>query len=198
MTGEAPGGTRILGSLRSDKGEGVVRMEERFATDIDDLWSALTDPSRLGRWIGQVEGDLRVGGDFRARFITTGWEGTGRVEACEPPRRLLVRSKSADELDELVDEVTLTADADQTVLVIEERGMPLDQIAAYGVGVQLHVEDLAAYIAGGADISDTGARVAELLPAYRHLAGQVGSAHGERSQSRESLSQELGTSGSNR
>jgi Activator of Hsp90 ATPase homolog 1-like protein len=63
-------------------------MEDRFDTEIDDLWSALTDPSRLARWLGEVEGDLRLGGEFRARFFASGWEGKGRVEACEPPERL--------------------------------------------------------------------------------------------------------------
>ena len=96
MTSNARAGTRILGSLRSADGKGVVRMEDRFDTDIDDLWSALTDPRRLARWIAEVEGDLRLGGEFRARF-TSGWEGTGRVEACEPPRRLLVLTRDADE-----------------------------------------------------------------------------------------------------
>jgi uncharacterized protein YndB with AHSA1/START domain len=84
MTSNAPTGDRILGSLRSGDGKGIVRMEDRFATDIDDLWSALTDPPRLARWIGEVEGDLRLGGEFRAHFFASGWEGTGRVEACEP------------------------------------------------------------------------------------------------------------------
>ena len=46
-------------------------------------------PRRSPAGIGEVEGDLRPGGEFRARFFTSGWEGTGRVEACEPPRRLL-------------------------------------------------------------------------------------------------------------
>jgi len=58
-------GNRILGSLRSADDKGVVRMEDRYDTDIDDLWSALTDPGRLARWHGQVEGDLRPGGKFR-------------------------------------------------------------------------------------------------------------------------------------
>ncbi len=48
---------------------GVVRMQDRFDTGIDDLWSALTDPPRLARWLGEVEGDLRLGGEFRARFF---------------------------------------------------------------------------------------------------------------------------------
>src|SRR5580693_6999937 len=131
MTGNARGGNRILGSLRSADGKGVVRMEDRFNTDIDDLWSALTDPSRLVRWLGEVEGDLRLGGEFRARFFD-GWEGTGRVEACEPPRRLLVLTTQPGQQDEHVIEVTLAADGDHTVLVWEERGMPLNLLAAYG------------------------------------------------------------------
>jgi uncharacterized protein YndB with AHSA1/START domain len=88
MTSNARGVRRILGSLRSADGKGIVRMEDRFDTEIDDLWSALTDPSRLARWLGEVEGDLRLGGEFRARFFASGWEGKGRVEACEPPERL--------------------------------------------------------------------------------------------------------------
>ena len=39
MTSNARGGTRILGSLRSEKGKGVVRMEDRFDTDIRGLIS---------------------------------------------------------------------------------------------------------------------------------------------------------------
>src|SRR5512132_4508483 len=58
MTSNTRGRDRILGSLRSSDDKGVVRMEDRYDTDIDDLWSALTDPGRLTRWIGEVEGDL--------------------------------------------------------------------------------------------------------------------------------------------
>jgi uncharacterized protein YndB with AHSA1/START domain len=50
MTSDADAGQRILGSLRSADGKGVVRMQDRFDTGIADLWSALTDPSRLARW----------------------------------------------------------------------------------------------------------------------------------------------------
>jgi len=174
MTSNAQGGSgRILGSLRSADGKGAVRMQDRYDTDIDDLWSALTDPRRLARWIGEVEGDLRLGGQFRAHFFTSGWEGTGRVEACEPPHRWLVRTKDADDPDENAIEATLTVDGDQTILVIEERGMPLDQLAAYGAGVQVHVEDLATHIAGR-ERRDMQERWAELLPTYQALAASVG------------------------
>jgi hypothetical protein len=39
-----------------------------------------------------------------------------------------------------VKEITLTADGDQTILVIEVRGMPLDKIAFFGAGWQIHAE----------------------------------------------------------
>ena len=173
MTGNARPGTRILGSLRSADGKGVVRMEDRFDTDIDDMWAALTDPRRLAHWMGEVEGDLRLGGEFRARFFASGWEGTGRVEACEPPQRLLVTTKHRNQPDEHAIEATLAADGDQTILVLEERGMPLDQLAAYGAGIQVHVEDLAAHVAGR-ERCDADARWNELLPAYQDLAANTG------------------------
>ena len=172
MTSNAGGIGRILGSLRSADGKGVVRMEDRFDTSADDLWSALTDPRRLARWMGEVAGDLRLGGEFRARFFASGWEGTGRVEACEPPRRLLVLTRMPGQRDEQVIEATLTVDGDQTILVWEERGMPLDQLAAYGAGIQVHVEDLTGYLAGR-ERCDADARWNELLPAYQDLPVNV-------------------------
>jgi len=172
MTSDAPQGPRILGSLRSEDGKGVVRMEDRFDNDMDDLWSALTDPGRLAGWIGEVEGDLQVGGEYRFRFFASESEGTGRVEACEPPRRLLVLIKDSDAPYEEVIEATLDADSGQTILVIEERGMPLNLLAAYGAGVQIHVEDLADYLSGR-DRRDSQGRWNELEPVYRDLAANV-------------------------
>ena len=45
MTTDHPGSVRILGTLRAADGTGVVRLEDRFDTDVDDLWSALTRAS---------------------------------------------------------------------------------------------------------------------------------------------------------
>jgi uncharacterized protein YndB with AHSA1/START domain len=118
------------------------------------------------------EGDLRLGGEFRYRFSASGAAGTGRVEACEPPRRLLL-TMAPGQPDEDVIEVTLAADGGQTILVWEERGMPLDLLAAYGAGIQIHVEDLAAYLAGR-ECVESEARWAELTPPYQDLAANVG------------------------
>jgi uncharacterized protein YndB with AHSA1/START domain len=172
MTGNTRPGARILGSLRVRDGRGIVRIEDRFDTDIDDLWSALTDRQRLARWLGEIDGDLRLGGEFRAHFFASGWEGTGRVEVCEPPHRLLVLTKDADEPYEGAIEATLTADGEQTILVIEEP-VPADLLAEYGAGIQVHVEDLAAHLAGR-EPCDAKARWDELVSGYRDLADNIG------------------------
>jgi hypothetical protein len=51
--------------------------------------------------------------------------------------------------------------------------LPLDQLAAYGAATQVHVEDLAAHLAGR-ERCDADARMDELLPAYQDLAANVG------------------------
>ena len=165
MTGETGGGHRILGSLRSADGKGIVRMEDRFDTDIDDLWSAITEPRRLVRWVAEVEGDLRLGGEFHLRFFG-GRAGPARVEACDPPNQLQVRTRDEGEPFELVIEITLAADGAQTILVLEERGMPLALLAAYGAGVQMHVENLAAHLAGGELCDETRWDELPCLPGF--------------------------------
>lgn len=171
MNGGADQPGPVIGRLLRADDKGVVRFETHFDTSAGDLWSALTKPDRLARWLGDVQGDLRVGGEFRAHFDTSGWEGVGRVEVCEPPHRLLVLTTGTEEQETHAIEATLTTDGQQTVLILEERGMPEEQLAAYGAGVQIHVEDLAAHLAGR-ERRETGAheRWTGLLPAYQGLA----------------------------
>jgi uncharacterized protein YndB with AHSA1/START domain len=163
---------RVLGSLHTDNGMALVRIEERLGTSVDDVWAALTDPQRLARWLGEVSGDLRLDGELRARFSASGWEGTGRVQACEPPHRLLVQTWAADQEGDYFVAVSLSAAGDQTLLVWEERGMPRNLIAEYGAGIQVQVEDLIAHVAGD-ERCDGGARWAQLHPAYAALAAEL-------------------------
>jgi Activator of Hsp90 ATPase homolog 1-like protein len=117
-----------------------VRREDHDDTSIEDLWSALTEPDRLARRIAAAKGELRPGGTFHARF-TSGWEGPGRVEVREAPRRLLPAMNP---------------------------GLPLARYARHGAGWQAHVEDLAAHLAGR-ERADWHRRWTELCPAYRNL-----------------------------
>ena len=167
MTGHAS----VLGSLHSVDGEGLVRMEDRLDTGIDDLWGALTDPDRLAHWYGEAEGELSQGGEFRVR-IALGGPRTGRVEACEPPQRLLLTMRDPDpqpgQPEQTVNEAKLVAEGAQTRLVWEVRGLPVNLLPAYGAGIQIHVEHLADYI-GGRELRDVEARWSELFAAYEGL-----------------------------
>ena len=95
-----------------------MRLQDRVDTDIDDLWSALVDPDRLARWLGEFHGELRLGGEFRARYWASGWEGTGRVEACEPPHHLLVVTRGAESDAEHAIEVWLGAEGGHTGVLV--------------------------------------------------------------------------------
>jgi uncharacterized protein YndB with AHSA1/START domain len=118
---------------------------------------------------------------FRTRIDPADLDGTGRVEACEPPRRLLVTTRETDEswqrgqgpapFDQTV-EATLTADGGRTLLVIEIRGLPLDRVASFGAGWQIHAENLAVHVSGGEPV-DVGTRWGALLADYQDLAAKL-------------------------
>jgi uncharacterized protein YndB with AHSA1/START domain len=74
--------------------DGRQRLEFRrsWPDPIEDVWSALTEPERLLRWIGTFEGDRRPGGT--GTFTMTHEEQhLGQpmtIVECDPPRRLVV------------------------------------------------------------------------------------------------------------
>jgi uncharacterized protein YndB with AHSA1/START domain len=164
-------GAAVEGTLHSVDGKGVVRLKARYETDIDDLWSALTDPQRLERWYGKVHGDLRVGGEFTATVHGSGWDGRGRIDECDPPQRLEVTMWEEEGAEGVV-AAELVTDGAETILMIERRGIPLDMLYAYGAGWQAHMEDLGAHLAGQ-DCSDwpgdSWPRWEELAPSYREM-----------------------------
>jgi uncharacterized protein YndB with AHSA1/START domain len=159
----------LIGELRVEDGKGVVRVEDVYATPIEDLWSAITDPGRLKRWLVDVSGDLKVGGDFSASF-TSGWTGSGSVEICDAPNRLRVSTWQPGQ-NTTVMEAVLTAEGEATRLVIEERGLALSEYAGHGAGWQAHAEDLRAHLEGR-EAGDWAARWQELNGAYLALAAE--------------------------
>jgi uncharacterized protein YndB with AHSA1/START domain len=77
----------VAREVRSSSRDGaptrVAVARRTYATDLDDLWNALTDPERLPRWFLPVSGDLRPGG----RYQLEGNAG-GVIERCEEPSLL--------------------------------------------------------------------------------------------------------------
>ena len=134
--------THIIGDLI----DGGVRMEATDPTDAADLWSALTDPARLARWIATVDGDLRIGGDVSASF-TSEWSGSVSIDVCEPPARLKVTLGPGLD-DETTIEAVLTPEGEGCRLVITEVGLPTPDRPYHAAGWAIHLEDLASELRG--------------------------------------------------
>jgi uncharacterized protein YndB with AHSA1/START domain len=63
----------------------TVLLRRSFAAPIEDVWDALTNPTRLKRWFYPITGDLRVGGKYQL-------EGNagGEIRECAPPNTIVV------------------------------------------------------------------------------------------------------------
>jgi uncharacterized protein YndB with AHSA1/START domain len=149
-------------ALIPDGDRGTVRLEDRFDTDIADVWSAITDPERTARWIATVTGDFRVGGELHGSF-TSDWQGPMRVEVCDAPNRLRLLTGTGD--DQKVMEAVLTEDGDGTRLVVEERGLPIADAPYHAAGWHVHMQDLDTELNHGTR-SPWEPRWRELLPSY--------------------------------
>jgi uncharacterized protein YndB with AHSA1/START domain len=74
---------RRVGHRGLAAGEGhTVTISQVYATDIDDLWDACTNPERIPRWFLPISGELRVGGTYQLDG-----NASGTIQECEPPRR---------------------------------------------------------------------------------------------------------------
>lgn len=123
--------------------------EDVYATDIDDLWQAITDRARLARWMADYSGDLRLGGTWQVASDDGGsgepW-GRGTVTACDAPHSFTTTWQAEEEdPTELV--VRLESVDGGTRLVLEHTGV---QSPFYGAGWQTYLERLADDLAGRA------------------------------------------------
>ena len=72
---------RDVGRATIPAGEGwAIQLRRDYAAPIDDVWDALTNPSRIGRWFLPISGDLRLGGTYQ-------FDGNagGRILECDRP-----------------------------------------------------------------------------------------------------------------
>jgi uncharacterized protein YndB with AHSA1/START domain len=60
-------------------GKDVLRFERRLDHPVEAVWSALTEPSKLIGWLGEVDVDLVEGGRFTVRWLNTDEEGNRAV-----------------------------------------------------------------------------------------------------------------------
>ncbi len=140
----------VKGTTRIEDGVGIVAVDALYPTPPDELWDAITSPARLARWFGDIQPRSESTSAYDAK-LSTGWSGTIQVDECEPPR--IIRLSFIDE-DEPTTTVTAVLDAvgSGTRLTIEERGLPIDDLATFVAGWHAQAEQLLAVSTGAQTI----------------------------------------------
>ena len=131
-----------------------VVLERTFTAPVDAVWAAITEPSRLERWIGTWAGDPADGVvDFRMTAEGDDAESERfSILECDPPRRLVVESKSPGgdvwrlELDLI--------EADGTTTLTFAQGLPRpDSAENVGPGWEYYLDRLVA-AEGGRSVAE--------------------------------------------
>jgi uncharacterized protein YndB with AHSA1/START domain len=126
---------REVGEGRIPAGIGrAVRLQREYDAPIDEVWDALTNPERIGRWFLPISGEYRLGG----RYQLEGNAG-GEIVTCDRPNRLKVTwvygvEASPEDVSEV--EIRLSAVTDERTRVELEHTavVPEDRWAEYGPG----------------------------------------------------------------
>jgi uncharacterized protein YndB with AHSA1/START domain len=155
---------------RQDDGRQRLEFRRSWPDPIEDVWSALTEPDRLARWIGVYEGERRPGGTGTFAMTQEEGEHTGsptRVVECDPPRRLVVEWVQEDSENWRVD-LDLWTEGGRTWLRFTQEFAAEADVTDMALGWHWYLDKLDAELTGGEQAQATGwdAFVAEVGPAY--------------------------------
>ena len=145
----------IFGDIALDGARRTVTVEREYATSAAELWSALTEPERIARWIGHYAAD---GDDYRLEMELGDGSAvvTGRVLACEPEKRILMRWRFIVEAETEV-EATLTPHGDgHVVLTLTHRRVQAINASVYGAVWQDVFTHLDRELRGEPELGDRG------------------------------------------
>ncbi len=138
--------TTPLGQVLRDQDGMLLEFVRAYDEAIDAVWSALTSPERVARWLGSVSGDPTTG---RVEVVMTEDEGatptTVTILECEPPTRLVVELPSPDGIWRL--SAVLRAQDNVTTLVFTQRLAEPYDASSVGPGWHYYLDRLGATIA---------------------------------------------------
>jgi uncharacterized protein YndB with AHSA1/START domain len=154
---------------------GRQRLEFRrtWPDPIEDVWSALTEPERLGRWIGAYDGTWGAGGTGIFRMTHEQGEHAGEpmtIVECDPPRRLVVEWLQQDTDPWRVD-LDLWREDGRTVLRFVQV-FPADaDVTDFAMGWHWYLDKHDAEVGGRPVRADWDAFLAEAGPGYGRTPG---------------------------
>lgn len=172
-----------------DRQAGAVHLERHLVASATRVWDALTDPDRLGTWLGPVEaGRPGPGATFVVRMDDTE-TATCTVTTWDPPHRLeLTWDYTGEGPSQL--RIALADTEDGCRLVLDHVRLDVDPVS-YGAGWHAHLDELAAVLetegtavvtaTGGPDRTRFAAAYADLFPRYAAVATDAAAAEEVRS-----------------
>jgi len=155
------------GALRNDEETCAVRFERLYDFTPAELWSAITDPARLARWLAQAQVDPGDGGQVRLAFDEGRTEG--RILTWDEPHVLEYEWRFTGE-DESVLRFELQPQEYGTLLVLDHRRLGRTAGTGYAAGWHAHLDALA----GAIELAAWQRRFEELLPVYQAQADELG------------------------
>lgn len=172
----------ITGRPETRDGQGHLVLTRTFAAPVEDVWAAITESQRLGRWFGTWTGDPSTG-EVRVRWDYEEEVGDEVyvIDACEAPHHLRVHNRGDDPAQVWTLDLRLREEAGRTVLdfaqVIND-AMPVTDV---GPGWEYYLDRLEDTVRTG-EVSTVGwDGYLELGPEYAAVFGtdgQRGSASG--------------------
>jgi uncharacterized protein YndB with AHSA1/START domain len=153
---------------REDDGRQRLEFRRSWPDPIADVWSALTEPDRLARWIGVYEGERAVGGT--GMFTMTHEEGDAvgeptTIVECDPPRRLVIEWVQQDTHAWRID-LDLWVEDGRTWLRFTQV-FPADaDVVDFAMGWHWYLEKFGAELEGRSQPASWDTFLAEVGPAY--------------------------------
>lgn len=161
-----------FGTLRREADGPAVRFERRYEASPAELWGAWTRPERIARWLGaQVVGEIAPERSFRLVWGDDPSQAVDCVvrEMREPEVLEWEWTIPGEAPSVLRVELSPAGGGTGSMLVLDHRGLPPNQVAGLGAGWHDFLDVLAVEDSSGWDD-----RFAELLPAYKERLAALG------------------------
>ncbi len=147
-----------------------VRLEftREHAVPVEDLWSAVTEPDRLARWIGTWTGEAKEGATVQFQMLHEAEPGAPEpvtIATCDPPHRHVVEWQMPGDQQWRV-ELTLTPTPAGSRLLFVQRLTSIDGVADIGPGWQWYLDKLAAALGEGPEPGEWDPYLASVRETY--------------------------------
>ena len=144
MTESSARATSPLGRVASTAEGPALEFRREYRVPLADLWSALTEPELLARWIGTWTGEAKVGATVRWQMLHEGEDcppDEVNIVAYEPPRQLSVDFTSPEGPWRI--ELTLSDTPTGSSLLLRQRLFRPESAADAGPGWHWYLDRLA-------------------------------------------------------